>query len=312
MIVDYKGISILQEKTVVLQNVNFKAAAKDFVFITGKVGSGKSTFLKSLYAAVRIEGERAQVLDFDLLSLKAKRTPDLRRQLGIIFQNFQLLPDRTVYANLDFVLKATGWSRRDARRERIEKVLEAVHLSDKAEKYPHELSGGEQQRTSIARAILNKPQLIIADEPTGNLDLEASHQIVDILQSLREQGTTIIMSTHNLQLLDWVDDISVFHCENQHMSRTRGIAPSDEAEESETGGEETDRQPAAAGLAPGALAQDAEASPSETAGEEQADDASEPNEDAEGQTPLPEAQSLEEANEALDKEDSKFEDNQAL
>ncbi|MDD7250593.1 MAG: ATP-binding cassette domain-containing protein [Prevotellaceae bacterium] len=311
MIVNYKDVSILQEKTVVLQKVNFKAAAKDFVFITGKVGSGKSTFLKSLYAAVRIEGEKAQVIDFDLLSLKAKRTPDLRRQLGIIFQNFQLLPDRTVYANLDFVLKATGWGRRDARRERIEEVLEAVHLSDKAEKYPHELSGGEQQRTSIARAILNKPQLIIADEPTGNLDVEASHQIVDILQSLREQGTTIIMSTHNLQLLDWVDNISVFHCENQHMLRTRGIAPADEPEESEAGSEETDRQSATEGLAFGTSAQDAEASPSETASENQADDASELNDDMDEQSSLPETQSLEEANEALDKENSKFEDNQA-
>ena len=204
MIVDYKNVQISIEEIPILKNVDLSINEGDFVFLTGKVGSGKTSLLRTMYGVLPVEGERAMILDFNMLSLKRKKLPDLRKSLGIIFQNFQLLPDRTVFANLEFVLKATGWKKRGDIDNRIKEVLQQVGLSDKFEHYPHELSGGEQQRIAIARAILNRPQLIIADEPTGNLDIDNSKLIVNILSELSQNGTAVIMTTHNLQLIPMV------------------------------------------------------------------------------------------------------------
>ena len=163
MVVSYKNIDISLEDNLILSGINLEVNENDFIFLTGKVGSGKTTLLRTLYGMIPVKGEEACVLDFDLLNLKRKNLPDLRRKLGIIFQSAQLLPDRTVYANLEFVLKATGWKNKTEIDERIQSVLNQVQLVDKADTFPHKLSGGEQQRVAIARAILNNPSLIIAD-----------------------------------------------------------------------------------------------------------------------------------------------------
>ena len=181
------------------------------------VGTGKSTFLKSLYASADVKGEKTHVLDTDLSHIKPSHTPALRKRLGIVFQDFQLLPDRTVSKNLEFVLKATGWKKKDDIANRIKKVLQIVELTDKADNFPHELSGGEQQRIAIARAILNNPEIIIADEPTGNLDIITSKHIIDILKSIFDAGTTIIMSTHNLSLMEWVEEAKQYICQDGHL-----------------------------------------------------------------------------------------------
>ena len=222
MIVDYKNVQISIEETPILKNVDLSINEGDFVFLTGKVGSGKTSLLRTMYGVLPVEGERAMILDFNMLSLKRKKLPDLRKSLGIIFQNFQLLPDRTVFANLEFVLKATGWKKRGDIDNRIKEVLQQVGLSDKFEHYPHELSGGEQQRIAIARAILNRPQLIIADEPTGNLDIDNSKLIVNILSELSQNGTAVIMTTHNLQLIPMVKS-RIFNCEDNSLEEITSI-----------------------------------------------------------------------------------------
>ena len=222
MIVDYKNVQISIEGTPILKNVDLSINEGDFVFLTGKVGSGKTSLLRTMYGVLPVEGERAMILDFNMLSLKRKKLPDLRKSLGIIFQNFQLLPDRTVFANLEFVLKATGWKKRGDIDNRIKEVLQQVGLSDKFEHYPHELSGGEQQRIAIARAILNRPQLIIADEPTGNLDIDNSKLIVNILSELSQNGTAVIMTTHNLQLSPMVKS-RIFNCEDHSLEEITSI-----------------------------------------------------------------------------------------
>lgn len=231
MIIDYKNVDIYQEENLILKGVNFKLKKNEFVFITGKVGSGKTSFLKSLYAAIPVKGEKAEVLDYDIIHLKAKKTPGLRMQLGIVFQNFQLLPDRTVFGNLEFVLKATGWKKKNEIKNRIEEVLQIVHLKEKVNNFPHELSGGEQQRTSIARAILNNPRIIIADEPTGNLDSDASNQLIDILKGICTNGSTIIMSTHNTNLLPLVPNAFIYKCENNEFIKISGNKNSDTEQE---------------------------------------------------------------------------------
>ncbi len=175
----------------------------EFCYLVGKVGSGKSSLLKTLYADVDIEhGEKAEVLGFDLLHLRRKQIPYLRRHIGIVFQDFQLLQDRSAKANLRFVLEATGWKSKSEIEDRIEEVLKAVGMENKSYKMPHELSGGEQQRIVIARALLNKPKLILADEPTGNLDPQTGYQIVSLLHKLADEGRTIIMATHNMQMVE--------------------------------------------------------------------------------------------------------------
>lgn len=202
-LIEYKNVNVYQESQLVLHDVNFTVGTREFVYITGKVGTGKSSLLKTFYGEIPVtEGDKAQVMDFDILNLRRKHLPALRRELGIIFQDFQLLTDRTVEENLRFVLKATGWKDKNEIRQRIHDVLELVGMSTKGYKMPNELSGGEQQRIVIARAILNKPNLILADEPTGNLDAETGKQIVELLQRICQAGSTVIMITHNLQLMD--------------------------------------------------------------------------------------------------------------
>ena len=204
MLIDYKNVNIYQQgEKPVLSGVNFSVDEGEFIYIIGRVGSGKSSLLKSLYFELDIdEGDEATVIGHDIRRLKRKHIPALRRQMGVIFQDFQLLSDRNVYKNLHFVLKATGWKNKKDIDKRIAEVLTDVDMADKALKFPHELSGGEQQRIAIARAILNNPKIIIADEPTGNLDPETAESIIMLLKQISQTGTAIIMSTHNMLLLD--------------------------------------------------------------------------------------------------------------
>lgn len=200
MLISLKQVSLLHDDTPVLNDVNLTVDAQDFVYIVGKVGSGKSTLLKALYGELPIAAGQAEILGHDLTHLRRKHIPALRRRLGIIFQDFQLMRDHTVAQNLDFVLRATGWKKRE-RPERIQQVLQLVGLLDRAANYPHELSGGEQQRVCIARALLNNPDIILADEPIGNLDPDTGRTIMTILQNARQQGAAVVMVTHNLSLL---------------------------------------------------------------------------------------------------------------
>ena len=200
-IVDYKNVEILRNELVVLKNVTFSLEQGEFVYLIGKVGSGKSSLLKTMYAEIPIAEGEARIMDFDLVDIKKKQIPMLRRSIGIVFQDFQLLTDRSVYDNLKFVLQATGWKNKHDIDERIEEALQQVGMTTKSYKMPHQLSGGEQQRIVIARALLNHPQVILADEPTGNLDPETSTQILSLLQDISHHGTAVMMATHNIQLV---------------------------------------------------------------------------------------------------------------
>lgn len=205
MLIDYQKANIYQTDEAILQNVDFHVDEEQFVYVIGKVGSGKSSLLKSIYREVdfdKADAEKAEVLERNLLTLKRKDIPALRREMGIIFQDFQLLHDRSVKQNLQFVLKATGWKSQKEIDERILKVLEAVGMQDKSNRLPHELSGGEQQRIAIARALLNQPKIIIADEPTGNLDPDTAEKIVGLLYEISHSGTSVVISTHNLGMID--------------------------------------------------------------------------------------------------------------
>ena len=217
MLIDYKKANIYQKDGIlVLKDVDFHVDEGEFIYIIGRVGAGKSTLLKTLYFELDVdEAENAFVLNHDLRGLKRKYIPALRRQMGIIFQDFQLLSDRTVRANLEFVLKATGWKKKDEIEERIKDVLEDVEMQDYADRFPHELSG-EQQRIAIARAILNKPKVIIADEPTGNLDPETAANILQLLRQITQAGTAVIMTTHNIPLLAQYPGI-VYRCIDQRL-----------------------------------------------------------------------------------------------
>ena len=199
-LVEYKGVDICQEELIVLRDVDFCVEAGEFVYLCGKVGSGKSSFLKSLYADVPVKNGEAKVFSYNLRKLKYKEIPMLRRKIGIVFQEFQLLGDRTVDANLEFVLRATGWKDKKKIAEQIELVLSTVGMSKKGYKRPHQLSGGEQQRIVIARALLNSPELIIADEPTGNLDPETSRELMELLHAISQSGTTVLMAPRNMGL----------------------------------------------------------------------------------------------------------------
>lgn len=217
MLIDYNKVSIYQDDLCVLKDIDFNVDEGEFVYIIGKVGAGKSSLLKTLYCELDIESaEKAKVLGRDLMKIKRREVPEMRREMGIIFQDFQLLHDRTVGKNLDFVLKATGWKKSE-RNQRIDEVLEAVGLSDKVNKMPHELSGGEQQRIAIARALLNKPKIIVADEPTGNLDPETASNIVSLLRQISLTGTAIVMSTHNIPMLNKYPGI-VYRCSETSIS----------------------------------------------------------------------------------------------
>lgn len=217
MIVEYKAVSVMQDTTEVLSNVSFSVEEGEFVYIVGKVGSGKSSLLKTIYGDLPIKKGEASVLGFSLPHLKQRRLPKLRRQLGIIFQDFQLLDDRTVEQNLRFVLKATGWRKTADISRRIEEALQLVGMEGRGTQYPYQLSGGEQQRIAIARAILNKPQLIIADEPTGNLDEENSRHITQLLHTVCQQGSAVIMVTHNRALVSQFP-ARVLECKGHSLS----------------------------------------------------------------------------------------------
>ena len=216
MLIEYKNVNIYQGNKLILGNVNFKAEEGEFIYIIGKVGSGKSSLLKTMYSELDIyddEAETAVVLGRDMMTLKRKDIPALRREMGIIFQDFQLLHDRNVRKNLEFVLKATKWKYKERISERIDEVLDAVGMLEKKNIKPHELSGGEQQRIAIARALLNGPKVIIADEPTANLDPETATQIVGLLKEISRTGTAVIMSTHNWTLMDQFPGI-IYKCED--------------------------------------------------------------------------------------------------
>lgn len=220
MLIQLHNVTLKQKERVVLSEIDFKVDRNDFVYIVGKVGSGKSSLLKSLYGELPIAEGEAHILDYDLTQLKRKLIPQLRRRLGIIFQDFQLLHEMTVRQNLDFVLHATGWKKKE-RPVRIQQVLELVGLTDKLDNYPHELSGGEQQRVCIARAFLNQPEIILADEPIGNLDPDTCRQIMNIFRSIREQGTAVVMVTHNLSLIAEYPGI-VYRLADGHISEATG------------------------------------------------------------------------------------------
>lgn len=217
VIVEYKDVDIERAAKNVIKNATFSLSKGEFYYLVGRVGSGKSSLMKTMYADVPLsKAVKADVLGYDLTTLKKRQIPFLRRKIGIVFQDFQLLQDRSVSGNLRFVLRATGWKDKSEIEERIEEVLEAVGMSNKSYKLPHELSGGEQQRIVIARALLNKPELIIADEPTGNLDPQTGYQIVTLLHKLALKGHCVLMATHNLQL---VEDFpgKVLRCEGKNL-----------------------------------------------------------------------------------------------
>jgi len=200
-IIQLSNINVFQKKRLVLSNINLNVFPGEFIYLIGKTGSGKSSLLQIIYADLPINQGVANVCSFDLLKIRKKEIPFLRRKLGIVFQDFQLLDDRNIEENLIFVLKATGWKEKDKIKQRIVEVLEAVGLIDKSKTMPHNLSGGEQQRISIARALLNHPDIILADEPTGNLDPETSNGIMKLLFQISDSGKTVIMATHNYNII---------------------------------------------------------------------------------------------------------------
>ena len=196
-LIKYKDVEVCQDEQIVLTNLDLTISSGEFVYLLGKVGSGKSSFMKTIYGELPVEGMEAMALDYDLLTLRRRDLPYLRRKVGVVFQDFQLLEDRNVEENLMFVLRATGWKDKQAMKNNIHDVLQQVGMAEKAYKMPHQLSGGEQQRVVIARALLNAPGLILADEPTGNLDPETGQGIMELLYSISKAGMTVIMSTHN-------------------------------------------------------------------------------------------------------------------
>lgn len=196
-LISYKNVEICQEEQIILRDVNLNVSSREMIYLLGRIGSGKSSFMKTIYGELSIESGEAMALDYDLLKLRRKDIPYLRRKVGVVFQDFQLLIDRTVEENLLFVLKATGWKDKQAMKNNIRDVLQQVGMAEKAYKMPYQLSGGEQQRVVIARALLNGPGLILADEPTGNLDQETGREIMELLYSISKAGMTVIMSTHN-------------------------------------------------------------------------------------------------------------------
>lgn len=215
-LIKYSHVCIKQDGVPVLEDVNVEFSKGQYIYIVGKVGTGKSSFLKTIYGELEIDEGEADVLGFDMRKIRPRRLPALRRRLGIVFQDFQLLTDRTVDDNLMFVLRATGWRNKREAKARIDEVLDQVGMANKGYKMPNELSGGEQQRVVIARAILNNPDILIADEPTGNLDAETADSIVSLLHGISDSGTLVIMTTHNLSLIDKFPGIT-YVCKNHKL-----------------------------------------------------------------------------------------------
>lgn len=217
ILIHYEKVDICLEDFIVLKEVSFEIKAGEFVYLIGRVGSGKSSLLKSLYAEIAVQEGEARIYDYELHKIKRKQVLALRRGLGIVFQDFKLMTDRTVWQNLRFVLRATGWKDKREIDERIDTVLMQVGMQNKGYKMPHELSGGEQQRIVIARALLNHPRIILADEPTGNLDVETGNDIVQLLHDIQLQGTTVLMTTHNLSFLEKYPG-RVFRCDHFRLN----------------------------------------------------------------------------------------------
>lgn len=215
MLIDYKNVTISHDDgETVLNGIDFHAVEGEFIYIIGKVGSGKSSLLRTFYGELEVdEAEKAVVLERDMTNIRRKDIQILRRELGIIFQDFKLLTDRTVRYNLEFVLKATGWKDKDERTERIAQVLKAVNMEGVEDKMPHELSGGEQQRIAIARSLLNSPKVILADEPTGNLDPETADNIMGLFRDIAADGTAVVVTTHNIPMLSKFPGV-VYRCQD--------------------------------------------------------------------------------------------------
>jgi len=212
-IIKLENAVIRQQKNTILKDVSLEIAEGEFVYLIGKVGSGKTSLLKTLYAELSLAYGKGEVAGYSLGKIKKSQIAYLRRKCGIVFQDFKLLTDRNVYANLEFVLKATGWKDKKAIKERINEVLEKVELPDKRDKFPHQLSGGEQQRIVLARALLNAPPIILADEPTGNIDPETSYRLVELLKDICDSGKTVVIATHQYDLIEHFPG-RVFRCEN--------------------------------------------------------------------------------------------------
>lgn len=200
-ILELHNATIYQEDVAILNQVNLSIGKGEFVYLIGKTGSGKSSLMKTLYADLDLKEGEGNIVDYNLRTLQEKDIPYLRRKIGIVFQDFKLLPDRNVYENLLFVLKATGWTNKEEMNQRIEEVLDRVGMLSCIRKMPHQISGGEQQRVAIARALLNNPELILADEPTGNLDPQTSVEVMEVLKTINENGRSILMATHDYALL---------------------------------------------------------------------------------------------------------------
>lgn len=196
-----EGVNLYQDERLLFDNINLSINKGDFIYLVGETGSGKSSLVKSLYAEIKISAGNIFVANYDLNKIDRNEIPKLRRDLGIVFQDFQLLSDRTVNENLKFVLKATGWTKKEEISKRINDVLASVHLENYNNKMPHELSGGEKQRAAIARSLLNNPKVILADEPTGSLDPKKSEKIIELLKEINEKGTTVVIATHDYEII---------------------------------------------------------------------------------------------------------------
>ena len=196
-----EGVNLHQDERLIFDNINLSVSTGDFIYLVGETGSGKSSLVKSLYAEIKVSTGNISVAGYDLNKIEKNEIPSLRRNLGIVFQDFQLLSDRSLNDNLEFVLKATGWNKKEEISKRIEEVLESVHLEEFNNKMPHELSGGEKQRAAIARSLLNNPKVILADEPTGSLDPKKSEKIIELLKEINEKGTTILIATHDYEII---------------------------------------------------------------------------------------------------------------
>lgn len=196
-----EGVNLYQDERLLFDNINLSINKGDFIYLVGETGSGKSSLVKSLYAEIKISAGNIFVANYDLNKIDRNEIPKLRRELGIVFQDFQLLSDRTVNENLKFVLKATGWTKKEEISKRINDVLASVHLENYNNKMPHELSGGEKQRAAIARSLLNNPKVILADEPTGSLDPKKSEKIIELLKEINEKGTTVVIATHDYEII---------------------------------------------------------------------------------------------------------------